>query len=87
MLKNSRKYLANSLQISSMWRNVIQPCIQLGRNNQEWLLPAVVSVQVVAIWYQDFDENTLDEVNQELSQLLEMGNVLVSFVDKYFNHG
>ena len=63
-----------------MWKNVLQPCIQFGRSNQEWLLPAVASVQVISIWYQDFDESVLSEVNQELSQLLEMGNVLVSIV-------
>ena len=61
-----------------MWKNVLQPCIQLGKSNQEWLLPAVASIQVISIWYQDFDESVLGEVNQELSQLLDMGNVLVS---------
>ena len=63
-----------------MWKNVLQPCIQLGNSNQEWLLPAVASIQVISIWYQDFDESVLGEVNQELSQLLDMGNVLVSIM-------
>lgn len=61
-----------------MWKNVLQPCIQLGKSNQEWLLPAVASIQVISMWYQDFGESVLGEVNQELSQLLDMGNVLVS---------
>lgn len=77
MLEHSRSYISSSLPISEIWRSTLKPCLQSAKTSPEWLLPAVASMRVLKMWYQELEETVMMEVNTELVQMVQSEMIMV----------